>query len=324
MTITSEDKKLTLEKLQALIAAAGGISGPVEAESDLEAADYEWTIPHHFNPEQLAALDVLGHRIAEQIGEAFAILCPGEFDVTVTSIEQAFAHTMAEAVSSQQQGYYFVPFTGEDNVQYGFVSISPQTAGILVGHMLRDTESATEEDKKFSQLEESILLDTTVSLTDVFANTLEENGTVAIRRASQFVKSDWPVDFKGTEDLCTISFSIAHPNGPVDVAFTVISDILDPAVGMRQSQKKKPTAEQLSNLIMERLYEAPVKVVAQLCSTSIALSDMMNVASGDVLLLGNKMNKPFNVLLNGKPTLWAYPAALRGKYALVMTNEDTE
>ena len=323
MTITSEDKKLTLEKLQALIAAVGGISGPVEAESGLEAADYEWTIPHHFNPEQLAALDVLGHRIAEQIGEAFAILCPGEFDVTVTSIEQAFAHTMAEAVSSQQQSYYFVPFTGEDNAQCGFVSISPQTAGTLVGHMLRDTESETEEDKKFSQLEESILLDTIVSLLDVFANTLKENGTVAVRWASQFVNSDWPVDFRGTEGLCTISFSIAHPNGPVDVAFTIISDILGPAVGIRPSQKK-PTAEQLSNLIMERLYEAPVKVVAQLCSTSIALSDMINVASGDVLLLGNKTNKPFNILLNGKPTLWAYPAALRGKYALVMTNEDTE
>ncbi len=323
MTITLEDKKLTLEKLQALIAAVGGISGPVEAETGVEAADYEWTIPHHFNPEQLAALDALGHRIAEQIGEAFAILCPGEFDVTVTSIEQAFAHTMAEAVSSQQQGYYFVPFTGEDNAQCGFVSISPQTAGTLVGHMLRDTESETEEDKKFSQLEESILLDTIVSLLDVFANTLKENGTVAIRWASQFVKSDWPVDFRDTEDLCTISFSIAHPNGPVDVAFTIISDILGPAVGIRQSQKK-PTAEQLSNLIMERLYEAPVKVVAQFCSTSIALSDMMNVGPGDVLLLGNKMNKPFNVLLNGKPSLWAYPAALRGKYALVMTNEDTE
>ena len=323
MTITSEDKKLTLEKLQALIATAGGISGPVEADSDLEVADYDWTIPHHFNPEQLAALDALGARIADQIREAFAVLCPGEFDVTVTSIEQGFANTMAEAVSSQQQGYYFVPFTDQDNAQCGFAAISPQTAGTLVGHMLRDTESQTEEDKKFSQLEESILLDITVSLIDVFANTLKENGTVAIRRASQFVKSDWPVDFRGTEDLCTISFSIAHPNGPVDVAFTIISDILNPAVGIKQSQKK-PTAEQLSNLIMERLYEAPVKVVAQLCSSSIALSDMMNVAPGDVLLLGNKMNKPFKVLLNGKPSLWASPAALRGKYALVMTNEDTE
>jgi flagellar motor switch protein FliM len=324
MTITSEDKKLTLEKLQALIATVGGISGPVEADSDLEVAEYDWTIPHHFNPEQLAALDTLGARIAEQIGETFAVLCPGEFDVTVTSIEQGFANTMAEAVSSQQQGCYFIPFTEGDNAHCGFASISPQTAGTLVGHMLRDTEGETEEDRKFSQLEESILLDITISLIDVFANTLKENGTAAVRRASQFVKNNWPVDFRGTEDLCTISFSIAHPNGPVDVAFTIISDVLNPAVGIRQSQEKKPTAEQLSNLIMERLYEAPVKVVAQLCSASIALSDMVNVAPGDVLLLGNKTDKPFKVLLNGKPSLWASPAALRGKYALVMTNEDTE
>jgi len=324
MTISSENKKPAMEKLANLIAAVGGPPSPAETGTDLEVAEYDWTVPHYFNSEQLAALDALSGKIAGNLGEAFAVLCPGEFEVTVTAIEQNFAQTLAETVSSQQQGYYFIPFTGEDNAQCGFASISPQAAGTFVGHMLRDTEGAIDEEKKFSQLEESILLDITMSLLDVFSNTLKENGADALRRMSRLAKGDWPVEFRGLEDLCAISFTIAHPNGPVDVAFTIISEVLGPAVGIKRSQKNKETPEQISNMIMERLGDAPVKVVAQLCSASIALSDMMNVASGDVLTLGNKIDEPFEVLLNGKPSLWAHPAALHGKHALVMTNEDTE
>ena len=77
-------------------------------------------------------------------------------------------------------------------------------------------------------------------------------------------------------------------------------------------------------MLMQSMQEVPVEATAQLCMTSVSLSDYMNLQSGDTLLLGKKTDEPIDILLNNSPCFKAHPAKSFGNYAVVITEPDEE
>ena len=322
MTNPLEDKNLTRDKLRQLIDSARKHVPPEQLQPD--AAEYDWQRPHHFSPDQLAALDLFGKKLTDQIAKTFNTLCQGDFDVTITSITQDFVCTIAGAVSTEQPEHYFLPFTTADNNQCGLISISPETAPVLVGHMLRDSDIGARDDKKLSGLEESILTDITISIVDAFAAAFKENDGPVIQASSQLVKGKWPLELGDFNDLTGIPLTVNHPDGTAELTFIILSDILEPILGAKIKPDQELSAKEIRKMILQSMYDAPIEVIAQLSSTLMSLGDVMNLCVGDILLLERKADEPIEVLLNNRPSLRAYPAASFGKYAIVMATPDTE
>jgi flagellar motor switch protein FliM len=75
---------------------------------------------------------------------------------------------------------------------------------------------------------------------------------------------------------------------------------------------------------MAHVNKVPVNVTARLSSTAIELDDIMDLKNGDLLLLEQKVSKPFDVLLNDRKCFQAFPATFYGKYALIIAPEESE
>lgn len=322
MTNPLEDKNLTRDKLRQLIASVREHVPQEQLRPD--AAEYDWQRPHRFSLDQLAALDLFGKKLTDQIAKTFNTLCQGDFDVTITSVTQDFVCTIAGAVSTEQPEHYFLPFTTADNNQCGFVSISPETAPVLVGHVLRDSDIGARDDKKLSELEESIVTDITISIVDALAAAFKENDGPVIQTSSQIVKGKWPLELNEFNDLTGIPLTVNHPDGTAELTFIILSDILEPILGTKIKPDQQYSAQEIRKMILQSMYDAPIEVTAQLSSASMCLGDVMNLCVGDILLLERKADEPIEVLLNNRPSLRAYPAASFGKYAVVMAPPDTE
>ena len=322
MTNPFEDKNLTREKLRQLITAS-----EKHVERDEPAADmpeFDWQVPHHFNPEELGMLDSFSRKLALQINKTLMTMCEGEFEVDITNTEQHFACNLSDLVFKEQGNYLFLSFNDPEGNPHGYISISPETAHILIGQMLRDSDSANDTNRELSRLEESILMDVVAAIVDSFTDTLKETGAVTLRRTSRFSKGDWPLDVDGLNDLCSISFVANNPEGAIEATITILSNLLEPVVGSKAIQDPNPTPQKLANMLMQAMQEVPIEASAQLCLSSVSLNDFMNLQPGDTLLLDKKTDEPIDLLLNNHPSFKAYPTKSLGKHAVVITKPEEE
>lgn len=322
MTNLLEEKSLTRDRLRQLIASAR--KHVTQEQTFDDAAEYNWEEPHHFNPDQILAMKTLGKKIESQIAKTFSALCQGEFNITISSITQHFACQLAGTVHTEQQNHYFLPFSSEGDNRYGYLDVSPPTALILVGQMLRDTDSSANDNKEFSQLEETILLDITSAIVDSVDAVFIEQGGPSIQKSSALIRGDWPLEIENLEDLCRLDFSVDYPDGNFKFTFTILSDLLEPLLGMKSKAGSHCSTEEIHKMMIQSMYDVPIEITAQLYSSSISLSDMMSLSAGDILLLEKKIKEPLDVLFNKSPCLKAYPAASNGKNAVVIAPQEFE
>lgn len=317
MTEVNENKSLTHGKLRRLIDVARKHDTADESQQ-IESVDFDWLHPHHFSIESLTILDFLAKKIEERTTDILDSLCQGPFIVTLKETKQHFASFLAADVTTNQQDHYFLPLMTEDESHCGFVNFSIDTAYILVALMLREVEQIKNEDRRLSGLEDSILADIISALFEGPANILTKRGAPAVETAKTFTKGVWPVEFEGLEDLTSMTYGIKGSSGEFEFTFTLLSTILDPAVGVETNSDAERTLQKLTKTIMTNVHKVPIEVTARMCTASIELDDVMNLRSGDLLLLERKIAEPLEVLLNDQKCFKAYPATLAGKYALVI------
>jgi flagellar motor switch protein FliM len=321
MTTQLKDMTITRGKLRYLIKEARKRVSQEQTFDD--AVEYDWQEPHHFNPDQIAALEALGKKIENQTAKTFLALCQDEFNVSIASFSQYFACKLAGTVSAEQHGHYFLPFTSNKGDKCGYLGIPPETALILISQMLRDSEADSAEGRDISQLEESILLDVSSAILDAFDAVFKEYNGPSIQKVSSLIKGNWPLDMEELEDLCCFNFTVEYSGGSFEFSFTISSDIIEPLSGTKPKTGSDYSAEEIRNMIMQNMHDAPIEVTAQLYSSSISLKDTMSLGVGDILVLEKKIDESFDVLFNKCPCLKAFPAASHGHYALVIAPQET-
>jgi flagellar motor switch protein FliM len=242
----------------------------------------------------------------------------------VTETEQQFAYVLTDIVTKEQTKHYFLPFNGTDSQACGYLSISPEASLTLIGHMLRDSDTGDDPEKELSLLEETILMDIVTAIIDSFTDAVKEECSTALRRTSKFVKGNWPLHTENLDDMCSISMTVSHPDGSLELTFVMLSNILEAVVGGKPINTLKPSPQKISNMLMQTMHEAPVRVAAQLCSASISLNDIMNLQKDDILLLGKTIDDPIDVLLNEHLSFKGHQAKSHGKYAVVITKQEEE
>jgi flagellar motor switch protein FliM len=322
MTNSLGDKNLTRERLRQLISAAKQHMTAEQAKVD--ATEYDWQEPHHFRSEELAGLKSFSKRLESRIGTALDGLCQVQFEVTAGSVTQQFTRSLAEKITKEMPDNYFLTFMTDNDRPSGFITVSTETAVAIVGHVLRDSNITASEDKKLSELEESILTDALGTLIESISTEFEKSGCSPIHKASQFIKGQWPFATLGIEDLTSIDFEIKHADGELQVKLTIFSYLAEPALGMKSGPESEVSDEKTYSAIMQKAHKVPIEVTAQLCSASMTLNDIMSLSSGNVLLLEQKVRDPLKVLFNGRKGFMGYPSQSSGKYAVVIapiTNE---
>ncbi|MBE0534914.1 MAG: FliM/FliN family flagellar motor switch protein [Phycisphaerae bacterium] len=322
MTPAPVSNTLTREKLRRLISLAR--SHPAPEPASVESTDFDWTRPHHFRPEHLAALDLFRRKTVDKITDTFEALCPGPFTVTAEPVEQYFASFLAARIGAHQQNDYFLVLNTPEEKHCGFLCFTTDAATRLIAMMLREAEYIEAPERKLSTLEESILMDIAGAVTDSFMEVLQRFGGSSLIKDRSFAKGVWPLNFEGFNDLACLRYRVQYPQGSLDLTYTLLAGVLEPAAGFEASNRKPATAQELSEKMMRNMHKVPIALAARLCCGAIELDDVMNLRPGDVLLLPKKVAEPMDILLNEKKTFNAYPATFYGKYAAVIAPPDHE
>ncbi len=305
---------LNKEKIQQLLTAVG--SGPKEDTTGIEATEYNWNKPHCFDRKQLNKLDNFTKKVAKAMTVKFVNFCHSEFDVTVVSTKQHFAAELVDQAMESGQDNYYLAFGTDQSHPCGLISIPTKTAFIWATQLLGDPESEEDSGRDLSQLEESLLLDLLSALIEEFSQKIRD-----FQPAKNIVRRLFPLELKGTEELCKITFDVKKTDqekGSEAYILTLCSE-LETAVGKAEQTVGGFSAEDISKAILGHIQQMPVCITAQLASTVLTLEEIMSLEVGDILLLDKKVNEPIELITSGRTALLGRPAKLAGKHAMVIT-----
>lgn len=280
-----------------------------------QAPLFDWRCPHRYEPMAWLLMKNLGKKIAAYIEKSLSLVSLNEPKVVFKRIVQEFANVLADNAMRQEKAQYFMPLQVGAKTSDGFINFQFEAATVLVSQLLRDPESAVASSGQLSTLEESILQDGAIVIADAVILALQEHGDLSVQHADRLVKGDWPLPVHQLQDLCGFCFTITYPKQTVDITLLFVGESLDPAVGIKRTQKALNQAE-LSRLIVRQLYNVPVDITAQLCVTSVRMDDLMQLEAGDVLVLNKKIDEPADVYLNERVCFQAWPVQCEGKQAL--------
>jgi flagellar motor switch protein FliM len=313
----SLDNAESKKRIHQLLAAIG--SGDMEDATQMEVTEYDWLRPHYFSSSQLEKLNDFTERTASMIRERLSELCHSGFDVTVASVTQHFADTFFSQIAESKSSDYHLAFGADQDCICGTVSISPQTATLLVTQLLGDSEAEKDSNKTFSQLEESLLQDIASSIVEIFSKSYDDRD---FRPMADILRGRPPLDAQGTQELCEITFNIkkADSEENCEAQLLLFCQTLDPILGKLTQTAGGFSAEDISKAILEHLQEMPVTITAQLGSAMLTLEEVVSLCPDDVLLLDKATDEPVDLVAEGRSLLRGLPAKSAGKYAVVITN----
>jgi len=310
------------KKMQQLLAAIGSRSA--EDTTQTETTEYNWRQPHYFNSGQLKNLADFAEKTAEMLTNKFTDLCQSNFNVTVASTAQHFGDEFLGETSESKKDDYHLAFGTDQNPLCGIVSMSSQTATILVTQLLGDSDSQEDSNKALSQLEESLLLDIASAIVEILSIFYDDYD---FHPAGSVVKGQLPLELQGTEELCKITFNIKkdESENSSDAQLLIFCNILDPIVGKTAQAAGGFSAEDISKAILDHLQEMPICVTAQLGSAMLTFEEVMSLRPCDILLLDKGTDEPVELTAEGCALFRGQAAKSAGKYAVVITELcDTE
>jgi flagellar motor switch protein FliM len=306
---------LSKEKIQRLLAAIG--SRPAEDTAKIEAADYDWHQPRRFNREQLTRLDDFAKKMSKVIVQKFSTLCREDFNVKVDSVTQHFADKLLDQALNGEQNDYYLAFGTSPDQPCGVIGISPQAAFVLVTQLLGDTDSEKDSKTDLSQLEESLLFDIACVIVEALS---DAHAGWAFQPAKNIVRGLLSLDLQGTEEFCRIALNIRKADSDGAEAYVLIlSSSLEGVVGKAGQQAGQFPAEKISKAIFCHLQKMSVSVTARLSSTVLNFEELMNLRTGDILLLNKRVDEPVELLINDKTFFLGRPAKSAGNYAVLVT-----
>ncbi len=310
----SVTKKPNRQKIQQLLAAVG-VESEEDTRSNIDAYDYNWSRPHYFSIDELKELESFTKKLAQNCARKFTQLYHSDFSVTISSTTQYFANEFAD--SAKDLSDHYLSFGTGGGEPSGFVGVPGQTAIVWATQLLGDSESPEDADRELSQLEKSLLCDTSSSIVEALS---DSSDSCDFQPAAEIVNGRLPVEFQGTEELCKIVLSIkkSDSKNSSEAYFVMLCDELRPIVGDRM-QAQALTEEDVANAMLEYVYEIPVAVKAQLDSAVITLEEAMSLGVGDILLLDKKVGEPMELIVEDRVLFRGRPAKCAGKYAVVIT-----
>jgi len=313
MTNTA-NRNLSRQKIQQILASVGAQSQE-DDKQNIDASDYNWNQPRCFSGDQLKELDTFTEKLAQACAEKYTQLFNSEFNVTITSTTQHFASEITDPENVKSD--YYLDF-GAENQTFGMVGIPGATAINWTTQLLGDTDSAENDDRALSQLEQSLLLDIASGIIEALSDSYDNYD---LKPTGEIVREQLPVELEGIEQFCKITFSVKKPdseNGS-DAYFLMFCDKLEPVIGQNVQTGEDSSAKDASKAMLEHVHELPVAVTAQLASMALTFEEIMSLQVNDILLLDKKVNEPVELIIEGKTMLRGRPAKSDGNYAVVIT-----
>jgi flagellar motor switch protein FliM len=321
------DNKTSRTKMQQLLAAIG--SRQTDGSKNMDVPPYDWYQPHCFNGPQMKKLSALAAKLATCLAAKFGALCQKCSEVTIVSTSEHFsAQFIGQGQTDQDDKSkgpvnYYLPFGAGQEEPCGFVSIPPQTALVWTTQLLGDTESKENTTRPLSDLEVSLLFDMAKLIVDAISAAAEK---VSFRSTSSAVMDHLPLQLKGTEEFCKITFKMKKQDSESasEAHILILCDKLIPLVTDSTQAAGKFSDKEIVRAMQNHIEKIAIPITVQLATVAVTLNEALNLSPGDILVLDKKIDEPVHLLVNGKAIFRGRCAKSAGNYAIAITEPVVE
>jgi flagellar motor switch protein FliM len=293
--------------VQRLREAAGTGDGP--ARRDIEATDFDWSVPHHFTARQMERLGELLDKAARDLSRRLSEQLQGAFDVRSGELEQLYQRSFRQ--EERPQGEYALPIHRQGGEPCGLLLVSRADAVALVTTMLGSSEQG-ESDRELSALESDLLGYLLGSTVQTFSETVTRWGGPGLEQGPEVLEDERPLP-EATSELCRVRYT----GDQQDTFATLVLSAEVFAEAVRdEAEAAERSPDQVRADMRAHFERAPVEAVARLGTALVPMRQVADLAEGDVLVLPAKVDTPMIVEAQGKAVLEGHPVASRGRCAV--------
>jgi flagellar motor switch protein FliM len=303
--------------IRQLLAAVG--SAGVRDEAGVEATPYNWRSPRCFTEEQYNGLAAVMSQVAAVLGTKLTHHFSKEVTVAPSSITQHFGAGLDElGIYGRRHTLVFGPTKDKP---CGFLSLTTETALRWVRLLLGDSEPDEDPNRPLSSLEESLLGDLAVEVTNTFLSPLRSHQNLS--PADRLAAGSPSIRFEPTQEICTLLFTVTNSDAKEgesdDMLFVAPCSILAPLVGKSRHAVQQISAEELSRILMEHIQQIPIMVTVRLASTRLGFGELLELGRDDILLLDRSLDEPIELLLDDRVIFRGRAARSGGQRAVLVT-----
>jgi len=306
---------LSKARMRRLLAAVGSV--PSQDRTVGEVRPYDWRDPHWLNADQTSRLTAAMGQIATKLGGVFTRFFNCKFKVSLTAATPHFAGDLYRLIDMDR--LHCLTFGPEDQPSCGFLAIPSGTTIDWVTRLLGDADAAGDPDRSLSSLEESLLSDLMTAVIEAFVAPMRSHEV--LQSSGRLSKGQPPIQFEPTEEICRITFLVkqADKDDEVNITFVLSCGPLAALAGKAPKSTAQPTPDELSRTLLEHLQQMPVTVTARLATVPVGFQEVLDLGSGDILLLDKQVHDMVELVIEGRTVSFrGHPVQSKGQYAILI------
>ncbi len=324
-------QKLSRDELSELLNLREKATATAEpAEDGRRVSRYDFSQPSRFNKSELDSLRKINESLAQGVAGGLSKLMEAGLKVRLEEMDQMKWGDLTEDSGDCGPGFAFKMDPG--NYDCAFLidrKLAVHCVDRLTGGMGPLEAEETEDEKEaeaavLTPLEQKLL----VKIAGCFLHKLPEiwagAGPLEVA-AGEFVDdlSDYGL-MSPEEDVFWVSFLVQSTIGTgragLAVPFQAIQSL--PPSSHQTGRNVARSNEDVEKSLRGSLEGSPVTLTAVLGNTDMKVRNLLNIETGDVLLLGKAIDARMDLLINKRPKMKGYVGISSGKYAVKIDNRE--
>lgn len=203
----------------------------------------------------------------------------------------------------------------------GVVQFPTSAALGWVAHMLGGNGTRKNEERKFTQIEQSLVRNLIEEALEDLRYSLGALLTAEVTIDGMQYNAQFAQAAKTSDLMLIARFVIRVGEHSCDATLALPADLLLPQMGV---STKAITVENAKQLVASQIAQVPIEVTMALQPTTVLPSQILNLAVGDTIALPHSEMKPFSITVNGESLGQASVASKGSRLAcVIVTTEET-
>lgn len=308
--------------LQAMSSGEFDVDDMKQAADERSIKNYDFKRPAKFSKEHLRTLEI----IFEHYGRLLSTNLPGYLRTNVqVSVVNSEALTFSEFTNSLANPVLlgivnFAPLGG--NIM---IELASNLGYAMIDRMLGGQGIPLEKSREFSDIElaiiEKIIVISVRLLREPWRNVLEVSPVLErVETNPQFAQIIAPSEMIS---IVTLNIKIGDIEGLMNIClpYLTLEDIMDKLnTKYWYSATQRASEESYTEEIESMVRRIRIPVIAKLGTSTISVSDFVNLQLGDVIRLDTKVEDELNIYVGNIKKFTALPGASKDAYAVRVTS----
>lgn len=302
---------MTQENVQRLLQALRKTNKVKQPQTPV--AEYDWARPHRYEPAEHVRFEQSAQSLAEKLSTDLGGFLHADVKLVAQPSDSAFTASLESVVGPD---FYLSSLVGDGDREYGYIALGKTVAAEWISKLLGSSAGAKAA-RVFTPLEMSLLMDIMGAITGTISATAVKLSMRPLKAPRSVENAEILSSLQGVTEYMVVPLRLpaapaeapkeepkeknapsaeaqAEPKTepqPVqaesqdDVLLILTDDLADKLAGATTAAAL-PAAE-VKKLIVSHLQKAPVTVDVLLGHAGLAMKDIMNLQTDDVLVLSD-------------------------------------